>query len=107
MQVLNPNPYVPQDQQFIPKQDEIIKQCQWFAINQWLSSYPESMTYEDIIDQLQKDTWSEPIDEDDEDDNRIVEWYLIEGHSGDQIAEFIQDTYTSALNLVRGVYGQA
>jgi hypothetical protein len=79
----------------------IEKRCKDYALNQWLSDYPADMTYEDIIDRLQTDEWSEPMgDDDDEDANRLIEWYIIEGHSGDQIAEFIEDTYDSAVRLV-------
>jgi len=103
MHVLNPNPYA--TEQFIPKQSEIEERCKWFAINQWLSDYPENMSYEDIIERLQLDDWSEPLEEteDEDDEVRIIEWYLLEGHSGDQIAGFIEDTYDSALRLVTGL----
>ena len=105
MQVLNPNPFVPQDQQFIPKQDEIIRQCQWYAIDQWLSSYPDSATYDEIINFLKNDEWDNPDTDylDMEGEYEIVEWYLIEGHSGDQIAKFIEDTFNATLRLVQGL----
>jgi hypothetical protein len=103
MQVLNPNPYVPQDQQFIPKQSEIEERCKWFALNSWLSDYPEHLSYEEILDLLDQDEWNDPHRDDDDGCNQIVEWYLIEGHSGDQVADFIRDTYVSALRLVKGL----
>lgn len=104
MQVLNPNPYVPQDQQFIPKHSGIEEQCKIFALNQWLSDYPEHLSYEEILALLDQDEWNDPhrVD-DDEDYNQIVEWYLIEGYSGDQVADFIRDTYVSALRFVKGL----
>jgi hypothetical protein len=88
--------------QIIPVKSKIEEKCQWFAVNQWLSDYPKEMTYEDIIDRLQLDTWSDPIMED-EDGSRIIEWYLIEGHSGNQIATFIEETYDRTMRLVAGL----
>jgi hypothetical protein len=54
-----------------------------FALNQWLSDYPDNMTYEEIIAALQVDEWK--IDD-------ITVWYLVENNTTDQVAMFIEDT---------------
>jgi hypothetical protein len=35
------------------------KKAQYFALNQWLSDYPDDMTYEQVIKILRKDQWGE------------------------------------------------
>lgn len=74
-----------------------LERAQDFAIDQWLSDHPDDMTYSQIITLLRKDTWSK-INSDWND--IITPWYLIEGHSGEQIAEFIEDTCAAALRLL-------
>jgi hypothetical protein len=54
-----------------------------FALNQWLSDYPASMTYDEIISQLGSDNYF---------DHDIVVWEPIEDYSGEDIAEMIDDT---------------
>lgn len=75
------------------------KKAQYFALNQWLSDYPDDMTYEQVIEILRKDAWS-----DDEPDRSwcevITPWYLIEGHVGEQIADLIEETYSDVLRLL-------
>lgn len=75
------------------------KKAQYFALNQWLSDYPDGMTYEQVIEILRKDAWS-----DDEPDRSwcevITPWYLIEGHVGEQVADFIEETYSQVLRLL-------
>ena len=73
------------------------KNAQSFALNQWLSDPPDDMTYDEVIEILRRDTWSDP---DDAWAKAITPWYLIEGHAGEQIAEFIEDTYSAALRLL-------
>ena len=52
-----------------------------FALNEWLSSYPENKTYDEIIDMMIED-----------DDDEISPWYVVEDHSLAQIIEFIENT---------------
>jgi len=56
-----------------------------FALNQWLSDYPEDMTYDEIISMLNesKNEWVH---------ESLCVWELVENHTLDQVAEFIEDT---------------
>ncbi len=55
-----------------------------FALDQWLSDYPADMSYDDIIQRLSvENEWN--VDD-------ILVWFLVEGNTTDQVAEFIQDT---------------
>lgn len=55
-----------------------------FALNQWLSDYPDDMPYADIIKRLSvENEWN--VDD-------ITVWELVENNTTDQVAEFIQDT---------------
>jgi hypothetical protein len=74
-----------------------LERAQDFAIDQWLSDHPEDMTYDEIIEILRRDTWAEP---DDEWSEIITPWYLIEGHAGEYIANFIEDTCADAQRLL-------
>jgi hypothetical protein len=58
-----------------------MKTSERFALNQWLSDYPENLTYDEIIDLMRED-----------DDELITPWYLVEDHSLDQVIDFIEDT---------------
>lgn len=60
-----------------------MKASEQFALNQWLSDYPDNMTYKEIIAALQVDEWK--IDD-------ITVWYLVENNTTDQVAMFIEDT---------------
>lgn len=64
-----------------------------FALNQWLSDYPDNMGYDEIIELLEKDNWNDPSDTWQE---IITPWELIEYHTGEQIAELIDDIKRSA-----------
>ena len=75
------------------------KLAQVYALNEWLTEYPDGMEYEDIMKVLNKDH-DECID-DEWRELDIVQWYLLDGHTGAQIAQFIEDTYESALRLLK------
>ena len=61
-----------------------MKLSEQFALNQWLSDYPDDMTYEEIITALKVDNqWM--VDD-------ITVWYLVENNTTDQVAMFIEDT---------------
>jgi len=75
------------------------KLAQVYALNEWLTDYPDDMEYEDIMKVLNKDS-DECID-DEWKELGIEQWYLLDGHSGAQIAQFIEDTYESALRLLK------
>lgn len=55
-----------------------------FALNEWLTDYPDDMTYDEIIALLNVDNqWM--VD-------GITVWYLVENNTTDQVAIFIGDT---------------
>lgn len=61
-----------------------MKLSEQFALNQWLSDYPDDMTYEEIIAALKvENQWM--VDD-------IDVWYLVENNTTDQVAMFIEDT---------------
>jgi hypothetical protein len=56
-----------------------------FALNQWLSDYPDDMSYAEIIERLSvENEW-----------NDITVWELVENNTTDQVATFIEDTKTA------------
>jgi hypothetical protein len=75
------------------------KLAQTYALNEWLTDYPDDMEYEDVMKVLNKDH-DECID-DEWRELDIVQWYLLDGHTGAQIAQFIEDTRESALRLLK------
>jgi hypothetical protein len=61
-----------------------MKLSERFALNQWLSDYPDDMTYDEIIAALKvENQWM--VDD-------IDVWYLVENNTTDQVAMFIEDT---------------
>lgn len=74
-----------------------LERAQDFAIDQWLSDHPNDMTYDQIIALLKQDTWNR---KDSEWYETITPWYLIEDHSGEQIANFIEDTCADVQRLL-------
>ena len=61
-----------------------MKLSEQFALNQWLSDYPDDMTYEEVIAALKvENQWM--VDD-------IDVWYLVENNTTDQVAMFIEDT---------------
>ena len=61
-----------------------MKTSEQFALNQWLSDYPEDMSYQKIIKKMttSKSYWSCA---------GIIVWEVVEDHPLDQVAEFIED----------------
>jgi hypothetical protein len=57
-----------------------MKKSEIFALNEWLTDYPENKTYDEIIDMMI------------EDDDEISPWYIVQDHSLVQIIEFIENT---------------
>tara|TARA_R110000772_G_scaffold4292_1_gene15069 strand:+ start:412 stop:639 length:228 start_codon:yes stop_codon:yes gene_type:complete len=57
---------------------------EYFSLNQWLSDYPPSMTYEGIIETLS--------DIDDGDTSDITVWEVAENYPTDIVADFIENT---------------
>lgn len=74
-----------------------LERAQDFAIDQWISDHPEDMTYDEILALLKQDVWNRA---DSEWKETISPWYLIEDHSGEQIANFIEDTCADVQRLL-------
>ena len=53
-----------------------------FAINEWLSEYPEDKTYEEIIDLIY------------EEDESVNPWEPVENYSAARLVQIISDTKT-------------
>lgn len=64
-----------------------------FACNQWLSDWPEDMSYRQLIAKLKRDTWLGA-------DSEIFPWQIVEDCTGDQIAHFIHETKLAAERLI-------
>ena len=78
--------------------DQIKDKAQTFALNTWLSDYPSDMTYEQIIECLDKDAWTDS-------DNTwkeagIVLSPVVEEHYGEYIALRISSTFKRAMGLI-------
>lgn len=62
-----------------------MKTSEHFALDEWLSEYPENMTYEQIIKLLKSKKYTWKIDE-------ITVWDVVEDCTLDQVAGFIEST---------------
>ena len=77
-----------------------MKHSERFALNHWLSDYPDDATYEDIIAMMKDEdsTWRT---------DGINVWVVVETFPLEQVAQFIEDTrrYVEGVmdNLVYGV----
>ena len=60
-----------------------MKTSELFALNEWLSSFPDNRTYAQIIDMLDADDWSH---------EELSVWETVEDCPLSQIAEFIENT---------------
>jgi hypothetical protein len=60
-----------------------MKQSERFALNEWLSEYPDNATFDDVLYLLL-----------DDDDVTVIPWEAIEDHPRRSIAEFISNTQT-------------
>jgi len=58
---------------------------QRFALNQWLTDYPEGISYQEIITVLSECENEWTID-------NVTVWEVVENFTLDQVAEFIEDT---------------
>jgi len=54
-----------------------------FALNEWLSEYPDDMSYGEILELMSTDEWT--IDE-------ITVWEVVENYTLDQVSDFIENT---------------
>jgi hypothetical protein len=65
-----------------------------FALDEWLSDYPETMSYEDIL--LTMNTGDE--------DNEITVWAAMENNPLSDIAEYIDNTRAHFDNVVGSAF---
>lgn len=62
-----------------------MKKSERFALNQWLSDYPDGLTYDEIIQRLENDPNAWRVED-------ITPWVLVETFPLGAIAEFIDTT---------------
>ena len=60
-----------------------MKTSERFALNEWLSEYPDDMSYGEILELMSTDEWT--IDE-------ITVWEVVENYTLDQVSDFIENT---------------
>jgi len=58
-----------------------MKHSERFALNQWLSGYPEDVSYKQVLALLLKD-----------DNDEICIWEMAENHPPEYVADLIEDT---------------
>jgi len=77
---------------------DVKDKAQTFALNTWLSDYPSDMTYEQIIECLDKDVWTECDTSWKE--AGIVLSFVIEELYGEYAALRIRETFKRAMGLI-------
>ena len=60
-----------------------MKTSERFALNEWLSDYPDDLKYYDILEMMSQDDWS--VD-------GITVWEVVENFTLDQVSDFIENT---------------
>jgi hypothetical protein len=65
-----------------------MKTSEQFALNEWLSDYPENATFDDVLYLLL-----------DANDTTVMPWEAIKSHPRRDIAEFISNTQTHFANV--------
>ena len=60
-----------------------MKTSERFALNEWLSDYPDDLEYYDILEMMSQDDWS--VD-------GITVWEVVENFTLDQVSDFIENT---------------
>ena len=60
-----------------------MKTSERFALNEWLSDYPDDLEYYDILEMMSQDDWS--VD-------GISVWEVVENFTLDQVSDFIENT---------------
>ena len=61
---------------------ETMTHSERFALNQWLSDYPENMSYDEILDWLRADV----------DEENLCTWFVLEYLPTSEVIEIIEDT---------------
>lgn len=69
-----------------------MKTSERFALNEWLSDYPDNMTYDEIIDAMvgEEEEWTH---------ENITVWQVVEHFTLRQVAEFIDNTRAHFANV--------
>lgn len=69
-----------------------MKTSERFALNEWLSDYPNDMTYDEIIDAMvgEEEEWTH---------ENITVWRVVEHFTLRQVAEFIDNTRAHFANV--------
>jgi hypothetical protein len=67
-----------------------MKTSERFALNQWLTEYPENLTFGEIIELMLVSGWTH---------DQITVWQTVEDCTLDQVAHFICDTQTHFANV--------
>ena len=62
-----------------------MKKSERFALNEWLSDYPENLDYDEILAVLNNAENEWTVDE-------ITVWEVVENYTLDQVADFIENT---------------
>jgi hypothetical protein len=73
-----------------------MKTSEHFALNQWLTDYPQNWSYDTILVELQQG-------HNDYVHDRITVWEVAEYHTLDQVAELIEDTRKAFERATQGV----
>jgi hypothetical protein len=60
-----------------------MKTSEKFALNEWLSDYPDDLDYYEILELMSQDDWS--VD-------GITVWEVVENFTLDQVSDFIENT---------------
>jgi len=60
-----------------------MKTSERFALNEWLSEYPDDLSYGEILELMSVDDWT--VDE-------ITVWEVVENYTLDQVSDFIENT---------------
>jgi len=72
-----------------------MKAAEHFALNQWLTDYPQNWSYDTILVELQQG-------HNDYTHDRITVWEVAENFTLDQVAELIEDTCKAFKRATQG-----
>jgi hypothetical protein len=67
-----------------------MKTSEKFALNEWLTEYPDNLTFEEIIGLMLAGGWTH---------DQLTVWQTVENFTLDQVAHFICDTQTHFANV--------
>ena len=73
-----------------------MKHAEKFALNEWLSDYPEDKTYDEIMELMEGDEeeWTHEL---------ISVWQTVEHFTLRQVAEFIDNTRSHFENTIKAM----